>query len=152
MENRFQKKEKTIQRRQEKEKRVVLEHLKKMPIVQVACERAHIGRATYYRWRKEDSTFRTAADEAFDEGEAFITDMSESQVMSLIREKHWPAIRFWLQHHHPKYAPKLEVTQTIFPRVVGEDEYEKETQGDTEERAGKEQRIIVVGPIESEND
>jgi hypothetical protein len=39
--------------------------------------------------------------------------MSESQVISLIKDKNWPAISFWLRHHHPKYANKIEVEANI---------------------------------------
>lgn len=101
--------------RQRQEKEKMLEHLQKMPIVQVACERASVGRATYYRWREKDARFRAAADEAMLEGEKLITDMSESQVVSLIRDKHWPAISFWLKHRHPKFknGGKEEQEQNI---------------------------------------
>lgn len=97
------KKHKTIEARQAKDREVLLSHLRKMPIVQVACERSGISRATYYRWRTEEAEFRRAADEAIVEGEALITDMSESQLISLIRDKNWSAISFWLKHHHPKF-------------------------------------------------
>ncbi len=41
--------------------------LKKTPIVQVACERSSVGRATYYRWKKDDADFAKQADEALDQ-------------------------------------------------------------------------------------
>ena len=44
----------TIEKRQSKNKEQLLEILKKTPIVQIACEKAGVGRATYYRWRKDD--------------------------------------------------------------------------------------------------
>lgn len=91
-------------------KNSIIEQLKKMPIVQIACERAGIGRATYYRWRNENKNFKKMADDAIAEGELLINDMSESQIISLIREKNWSAISFWLRHHHPKYTNKLEIT------------------------------------------
>jgi len=93
----------SVGNRQKREKEKVLECLRKMPIVQVACERASVGRATYYRWRDSDARFRKEADEAVVEGERLITDMSESQLITLIRDKRWEAISFWLKHHHPKF-------------------------------------------------
>ena len=98
----------TVSERQDSDRERLLEHLGKVPIVQVACERAHVSRATYYRWRKESENFSKAADKAISEGEAFITDMSESQVISMIKDKHWPAISFWLKYHHPKYGARAE--------------------------------------------
>lgn len=108
-----QKYQKTTENRQDKEKELVLKHLRKTPIVQIVCDRAGIGRASYYRWRNEDKNFKKAADEAIIEGELFINDMSESQIISLIKEKNWSAISFWLKHNHPKYANRIEVNTSI---------------------------------------
>ena len=94
----------TIAERQNKEKTLLLENLKKMPIVTVACERSHIARATFYRWRIDSAKFRKLADNAIEEGEALLVDMTESQLLSLIRtDKHFPAISLYLKTHHPKY-------------------------------------------------
>ena len=54
----------SIQKRMDNNKELVVEQLKKTPIVQIACEKTGIGRATYYRWRKEDAEFGKLADEA----------------------------------------------------------------------------------------
>lgn len=99
----------TIEERRSKEKALLLENLKKVPIVHIACEKSSVGRATYYRWRAEDPIFNKAADDALTEGEALITDMSESQLISLIKERKFPAVHLWLRHHHPKYKDKIEV-------------------------------------------
>lgn len=107
------KKQKTILARQEKERQLVLEHLHKIPIVQVACERAGVSRASYYRWRNGDSDFLHATDEAIIEGEKLINDMSESQLISLIRDKNGSAIKYWLQHHHPKYAGQFKSFSSV---------------------------------------
>lgn len=103
----------TIEERKEKQKEQLLEQLKKTPVVQFSCEKNGIGRATYYRWRNEDEGFKKAADDAIAEGTLFINDLSEFQVISLIRDKNWPAISFWLKHHHPSYATKVEVMAQI---------------------------------------
>ena len=108
-------KQKTIAERQGADKQRVLEQLQKIPIIQFACEKTGISRATYYRWRSEDAAFRKAADEASAEGEALITDMSESQLIAMIRDSKFPAVRLWLRHHHPKYAPRLEITSRPDP-------------------------------------
>jgi len=108
-----EKREKTINLRQAKHKEALLEHLRKMPILQIACERSGIGRATYYRWHNEDENFKKAADEAITEGEALITDMTESQLISLIRDKHFPAVQLWLRQHHPKYTNKVELSGSL---------------------------------------
>ncbi len=102
-----------IKDRQQKEKELVIAQLKKSPIVQVACEKVGVGRATYYRWRQEDEEFATHANEALLEGSTLINDVAESQLMSAIRDKNLTAIIFWLKHHHPLYATKVEVTARL---------------------------------------
>lgn len=104
---------KTIEKRQIKEKGALLEQLKKTPIVQIACEKSGIGRATYYRWRQEDKKFAEMADEALLEGSLLVNDMAESQLMSAIRDKNLGAIIFWLKHHHPNYTTRVEVTARL---------------------------------------
>lgn len=113
-----EKKRQTISARQTKDREAILTQLKKMPILQIACERAGVARSSYYRWRDSDEEFRKATDEAIAEGEAFITDMSESQLISLIRDKHFPAVQLWLRQHHPKYTNKVE----LLGRLTIEDE------------------------------
>lgn len=100
----------TIETRQSKNKELLIEQLKKTPIVQIACEKVGIGRATYYRWRKEDAEFAKLSDEALQEGSLLVNDMAESQLMSEIRSKNMTAIIFWLKHHHSAYATRVEVT------------------------------------------
>ena len=91
-------------------KKLFLDNLKKIPIIQVACEKAGVSRATVYRWRDKDKKFRKVLDEALSEGEALVNDMSESQLISLIKDKNFPAIRFWLNHRHEKFRERVEVT------------------------------------------
>jgi len=107
------KKNKTIELRKNKYKKLVLEKLRKMPIVSTACNQANVSRASYYRWRIENKDFQKAADEAIQDGELLISDMSEHQIISLIKDKNWSAISFWLRHHHPKYADKIKIEANI---------------------------------------
>lgn len=99
-----------IDKRISKGKDTLLEQVKKLPIIQIACEKTGIGRATYYRWRKEDLEFAEKADEAIQTGRNLINDMAESQLLSQIKEKNITAIIFWLKHNHPIYGNRLEVT------------------------------------------
>ena len=97
----------------DKNKELLLEQLKKTPIIQVACEKSGIGRATFYRWKKEDEEFSLKSDEALTEGSALVNDIAESQLMSAIKDKNLTAIIFWLKHHHRDYATKVEVTARL---------------------------------------
>lgn len=107
------KKDKTIKLRRDKRKKLILEKLRKTPIVQIACSQSGISRATYYRWITKDKRFQKNTNEALRAGELFINDLSESQIITLIKEKSWSAISFWLRHHHAKYADKLKIEANI---------------------------------------
>lgn len=86
-----------------------LEELKKVPIIQVACEKTGVSRNTVYRWKREDKEFAKALEEALADGVNYVNDMSESQLLTLIKEKNFPAVRFWLNKRHPAYKDKVEV-------------------------------------------
>ncbi len=94
-------------------KEKLIEQLKKTPVVQIACEKTEIGRATYYRWRKESAEFAEKADEAIKEGLLLVNDLAESQLISAIRDKNLGAIVFWLKHHHRAYTTKVEINASI---------------------------------------
>lgn len=99
--------------KENKSKKQILEQLRKMPLIQVACEKSGVARASFYRWRQKDKEFAKEVDTAITEGEAMITDMSEAQLITLIRDKNFQAVQLWLKSHHPKYGNKLEVTGDI---------------------------------------
>src|SRR5690349_18458998 len=87
-----------------------LDELRKVPIVQVAAEKSGLSRNSVYRWRKEDKVFLKKMDDALSEGVAFVNDMSETQLLTLIKEKSFPALSFWLRHRNDNYKNKLEIT------------------------------------------
>jgi hypothetical protein len=93
------------------DKQQLIEQLKKVPIVQISCERTNISRATYYRWRESDIKFKELSDKAITEGISYINDLSESQLISAIKDKNMTAIIFWLKNRHPSYdTTKLQIT------------------------------------------
>lgn len=91
-------------------KKDFLDQLKKVPIVLSACEKVGISRQSVYRWRNEDPTFRREMYSAIEEGEDHVNDYVENQLLALIKEKHFNAIRFWLTLRHPKFK-KLEAEE-----------------------------------------
>lgn len=99
--------------KKDRTKDLFLGQLRKIPIVQVACEKVDISRNTIYRWRKEDPKFAKAMDEALTDGEAVVNDMSESQLLSKIKNGEWPPIAFWLRKRHPKFKDRLEINGTF---------------------------------------
>lgn len=93
----------------DKDKKKLLEQLKKVPIIQVACERAGIPRSTFYRWRKEDLEFLSECETALEQSSAVINDMAESQLINAIKNQNMTAIIFWLKHHHKAYETRIAV-------------------------------------------
>lgn len=104
-----EKNNKATKKRTAEDKKTILEQLAKLPIVQVAVQKAGVSRATYYRWRIADDQFAADADEAIEEGVQMINDLSESQLISAIKNNNFSAVRFWLQNRHRAYTNKVEV-------------------------------------------
>lgn len=99
-----------------------LEELRKLPIVQIACERCDISRQSVYRWKKEDPDFERQMEVALAEGEELVHDMCESQLLSLIKERNFSAVRYWLSTRHPKYK-KLQVVIEKSPEQLRTEEF-----------------------------
>lgn len=95
-----------------KKREEFLVQLRKIPIVLVACEKSALSRNTVYRWRRESKTFAEEMEAALKEGEELVNDMSESQLLTMIKEKNWSAVSFWLKHRHDKYKTKVEIENT----------------------------------------
>jgi ACT domain-containing protein len=104
---------KDLQDRTAMNRQLMLEQLQKTPIVQVCCEKLSIARSTYYRWREEDPEFAKQADKALAEGVALINDLTESQLLSAIKNGNISSIFYWLNHRHSAYSNKLEVTTKV---------------------------------------
>lgn len=99
----------SIEQRQEPQKTELIKLLTKTPIIQVACQRVGVSRATFYRWRKDDEPFGKAVDEALVSGNELINDMAESMLIQAIQGGNITAQIFWLKHHHPAYETRLRV-------------------------------------------
>jgi len=93
----------TIEERQDKKKEKLLEQLLMMPIVQIACEKIGIGRATYYRWREDDKDFKKKANKALSIGVSLINEMAESKLITKIKGEDLKAIMYWLNNNSVKY-------------------------------------------------
>jgi hypothetical protein len=100
----------TVNKRIADNKEQLIKQFKKMPIIQIACERNDISRSTFYRWCQEDSEFAKKARDALLDGKAMINDMAESQLISSIKDKSFQAIAYWLKHNHPDYRTRVELT------------------------------------------
>lgn len=98
-----------VSSRMEEEKRILLQQIERTPIVQVACEKAGIGRSTYYRWIADDGKFAKDSRDALARGIQSMNDMAESQLLKNVRDGNMSAIAFWLRSRHPAYGNRVEI-------------------------------------------
>ena len=103
----------TVDERMARDKALMLEQLRKTPVVEIACSKTGTGRTTFYRWKREDEKFAKATDEALQEGRLLMNDMAESQLLTAVRDGNFAAVQYWLRHHHPSYANKIELNASM---------------------------------------
>ncbi len=113
-----------LQDRTQQNRQLMVEQLKKTPVVQIACEKTGIARSTFYRWKDEDPKFAKEADQALAEGVALVNDMAESQLLSAIRDRNISAIFYWLNHRHSAYSNKLEITAKVKDETLSPEQEE----------------------------
>jgi hypothetical protein len=116
----------------DKTKIKLLKELEKTGNIYVACLKVGIGRTTYYRWLADDTGFKTRANKALKYGRANMTDISEHSLVMLIKDKDFPAIKYWLSHNSKIYKPKTtsKVILEHTRKVIGD---EPPQQGSLEE-------------------
>ena len=59
---------------------------------------------------------------AISDGIEYVNDMSESQLMTMIKEGKYPAVRLWLTNHHKRYTNKLHITETKVEKELTADQ------------------------------
>lgn len=103
----------SIQARQNKIKEALLEQLRRTPTIETACLKIKVSRATVYRWVAASKKFEKQLDEAQQQGRAFMLDVAENQLFSLIGESKFEAIRLYLTTHNPRYSNRLELSGSV---------------------------------------
>lgn len=93
-------------------KQLLIEQLRKTPIVQVACEKVGISRATFYRW-KDDKKFAKEAEQALLEGVELMNDLAESALLSGIKDRSPWAVIWWLRNRHEAYSNRVKIDANI---------------------------------------
>jgi len=93
------------------DKQLLIEQLKTTPIIQVACQKTNVSRATYYRLRDQDKDFKEKSDIAIKEGISLVNDLAESKLISAIKDGNMTGIIFWLKNRHQNYdTTKLQIS------------------------------------------
>lgn len=120
-----------IVERQDKLKDVFIENIKKTPIIQLACSKAGISRATFYRWSKEDENFYKKYLEAESEGREYLSDAMESILIQQAKAGNMTAIIFYLKYNHPKYSDSFGIlTPQDIKEVADHIENSRDSQSD----------------------
>ena len=99
--------------KKDKTKELLLEQLKKTPIIELACQKCDVSRASLYRWKSEDKLFADAVENALIEGNALVNDVAESQLLTAIKNGNLTAIMFFLRNRDHRYNNKIELTGHI---------------------------------------
>lgn len=102
-----------IQTRQAEERKALVENLKKMPIIQIACEKTGVSRATFYRWKNSNKKFSKQVDDALRESVDMVNDMAEAKLIASIKEGNMTALIYWLKHRHKAYSNKVELSGSL---------------------------------------
>jgi hypothetical protein len=79
-----------------------------MGLVTKACEKAGVGRTTYYEWRKDDPEFATLCDAT----QEYVGDFVESKLYKLINDENPTAILFYCKTklRNKGYVERIETT------------------------------------------
>lgn len=109
----------STQKRIAKQKQSLLEILEKYPIVQLACVKSGISRATYYRWCEEDDVFLEQAQSQLQKGKLLVNDMAESNILLWIKNADLRATMYWLNNNHSGYSHKPIQQNIIFQTDAG---------------------------------
>ncbi len=128
---------------QKEPKERIAQELRRVPIVQIACEKHGISRATYYRWRGEDAVFRKSTDEALAEGRALVNDVAEGKLLSAIKDGNMTAIIYWLKNNNNQYREKVELSGSVEQRINRE--------LTPEEKKMIEDAILLAMPLKKED-
>src|SRR5665647_3140882 len=91
-----------IKYKNRKKTRLLIE-LEPNPLVERACKKIGISRATFYRWCESDPVFKSDALGAQDRGRDKLTDFVESKLLENISTNQHAAIAFWLSHNTTRY-------------------------------------------------
>ena len=110
--------ENTIHARQGRVRQAFLEQLKRTPTIEQSCQKASVSRSTVCRWRRCSKRFDAQVEESLRDGRAFMSDVAETQLFSLIGEKKFEAIRLYLSTHNERYTNKLELKGSVTHRNI----------------------------------
>ena len=106
-----------------KAKKLIIEELAVTPIFSIACKKAGIPKATFYRWRNDDPESDVQCMHARAMGVDNINELAESSLIKNIRNGDFRSTKFWLETNHNSYRNKRETSYEAGKMI---DEYSEE--------------------------
>jgi predicted DNA-binding transcriptional regulator AlpA len=103
------KKTKTVDERIAEHKKKFLESLGETLIIQEACKKAGISRATLYRWRNRDHDFNKQVTLTLERGVDKWNDIAESVILARVKKGDVAAAKFFLRNNHIRYRNKINL-------------------------------------------
>jgi AcrR family transcriptional regulator len=86
-----------------KKKAKLVKELRDQPFPEIACRRAGVSRATFYRWLKDDLEFKAAVERADELSRGRVTDLAESKIIEGIKNGDYRSSVYWLAHNTKRY-------------------------------------------------
>jgi predicted DNA binding protein len=100
-------------KRNNRTKELILDQIRKVPIIELACQKAEVSRMTLLRWKKDDPKFAKDIDEAMNMGKSLISDVAEANLINAIKQGNMRGIIFWLTHQKDEYRNKIELSGSM---------------------------------------
>jgi hypothetical protein len=97
-------------------KKKLLTELEKNGNVSIACMKAGVNRATYYRWRQENKEFMKRSNQALKQGRENNCDIAEHALMLKVKDQDISAIKYLLNNNSPRYKRKQNSNVVIVHR------------------------------------
>lgn len=93
-----------------KTEKEILDILRRVPNVTLACKKVGITTQSYYRWRKEDKLFLEKSEEALKIGRETMCDIAEGTMFNLAQNGDFRASKYILDNNRKEYIrprPKI---------------------------------------------
>lgn len=123
------------------ERKIILAELEKNAIVSHACKKAGVSRSTYYRWIEKNEEFRKVAKKAINNGVLAINDLGQSQLILMMKDGIFSAIKYWLSHRDPAFSEKLQF-------IEYRDRLSVDSKKDDKDKLTPEERDLIKKAIE----
>lgn len=99
-------------------KKEIVESLQEVPVINYAVKKSAVSRMTFYRWVREDKTFRYNVHAALQEGHKNMIEIAESALYKKIKEGHFESIKLCLENNHRNYMTRKYAPRSTTDRVT----------------------------------